>query len=258
MRTFQLPNTPIIATHILFLILVIFTLRLGLETFSRTAEFSFPWLLLLILILILSIAPQIDFKNLQPMYAEGVKPIIRASVSFIGTPVLELVAFLMIFPAINRLQGSKTGFLAGFLFGGGILLITSLLTVLVLGADLTGRSMYPSYELAKKINVGDFIQRVEALASFTWILSIFIKLCICFYASAVCLTQTLQIKNDRSVIIPLAIILLILSIIAYPNTAYYISFVNKSWPALALIFGLFLPLLLLVLSMIKKKNVPKS
>ena len=252
LTTYELPHTPIVATHILLLLVVIMALRLGLETFSRTTEFFFPWVLILSLMIIFFIAPQIEFKNLQPMIEDGVKPIIRASIPFIGNPLLQLVVFLMIFPSINRTPGNKTGFLAGFLIGGILLFLFSLLTIFVLGVDLTARHLYPTYDLAKQINVGNFVQRVEAITSFLWFITIFIKLTICFYASALCLAQTLKLKDYRIVIFPLAMIMLVLSLLVFPNTAYFLNIVSTTWPSVGLMYGLFLPLLLLIISIFKK------
>lgn len=253
LNTYQLTKTPIIATHILFLLLVTFAVQLGLETFARASELFFPWAVVLSIVLFFFLSPQIEFKNLQPIMEGGVQPIVRASITIIGSPLLELVVFLMIFPSINRTQGWKTGFFLGYLMGAISLFMTTISAILVLGVDITAIQMYPSYEVAKKVNIADTFQRVEAIAAFIWFLTIFIKLTICFYASAICLTQALNLKDYRVVILPLAMIMIILSIIAYPNTAYYLTFVSITWPPLALLFGLFLPLLLLIISIIKKR-----
>jgi spore germination protein KB len=258
LNTYELPHTPFAVTHIVFLLVVIMSIRLGLETFSRSAEFFFPWVIALILVLLFAIVPQIEFKNLQPIMGEGVKPIIRASIPFVGSPILELVVFLMIIPAINRKQGGKMGFLTGYLIGGTVLFIASIITILVLGVDVTSRKTYPSYTLAKQINIGNFIQRIEAIASFIWFITIFIKLSLSFYASTFCLAHILKLKDYRVVIFPLAIIMLILSLVAYPNTAYFLTFVSATWPFLALMYGLILPLLLFLISSFTKKRVPKT
>lgn len=258
LNSYQLPHTPIAVTHIVFLLVVIMSIRLGLETFSRSAEFFFPWVIALILVLLFAIVPQIEFENMQPIMGEGVKPIIRATIPFVGSPILELVVFLMIIPAINRKEGGKMGFLTGYLIGGAVLFLVSILTILVLGADLTSRETYPSYTLAKQINVGNFIQRVEAIASFLWFITVFIKLSLSFYASAYCLANILKLKDYRVVIFPLAIIMLVLSLVAYPNTAFFLTFVSATWPFLALMYGFILPLLLFLISSFTKKRVPKA
>ena len=258
LNTYELPHTPIAVTHIVFLLVVIMSIRLGLETFSRSAEFFFPWIIALIVVLFIASVPQIELKNLQPIMGEGVKPIIRASIPFIGSPILELVVFLMVIPAINRKQGGKMGFLTGYLIGATVLFLVSITAILVLGVDVASRKTYPSYTLAKQINIGDLIQRVEAIASIIWFITVFIKLSLSFYASAFCLAYILKLKDYRVVIFPLAIIMLVLSLVAYPNTAYFLTFVSATWSIVALMYGLMLPLLLFLISSFTKKHVPKS
>ncbi|MDQ0493800.1 hypothetical protein QOZ95_001962 [Paenibacillus brasilensis] len=41
--------------------------------------------------------------------------------------------------------------------------------MLVLGPDITARNIYPGYALAKKISIGHFLQRIEAIMATMWL-----------------------------------------------------------------------------------------
>lgn len=251
---YDLPHTPIETIHILFLLLVVMAVRLRVETFARTAEIFFPFVILIALFVVILIMPQIHLTNMQPVFEGGIKPIIRGSIPLLGTPIFELVVFLLILPAVNRKKGEKTGFLKGYLLGGSIIIIYSMLTILVLGVDISTRKIFPTYVLAKQINVGDFFQRLEAIVSILWFITIFIKITICFYASAICMAQSLKINDYRILILPLSMIMIVLSLVAYPNTTYFLTVIGSTWPYIASVFGLFLPLLLLIISFLTKKT----
>lgn len=254
LKVYDLPNTPIEAIHILFLLVVVMAIRLRLEAFARATEIFFPVVMIIAFTVILFIAPQSDVTNIQPVLEEGFKPIIRASIPFMGTPLLELVVFLMILPSINQTTGKKMVFLKGYFLGGGLLIIFSILTILVLGDDLTGRKLFPTYDLAKQINVGNFLQRLESLVAVLWFITIFIKTTICFYAMVLCLSQSLNIKDYRILVYPLSMPIIILSLTAYPNTAYFMTVVGSTWPYLALVFGFIFPVVLLIISFIREKT----
>ncbi|GGF81135.1 hypothetical protein GCM10010912_27800 [Paenibacillus albidus] len=58
--------------------------------------------------------------------------------------------------------------------------IIVLLSVLVLGIEQTENSTFPAFALAKSINVGNFLQRVEGILITIWILTFFIKISLLF------------------------------------------------------------------------------
>lgn len=250
--TYILDETPIQAIEIIFFIVVFMGVHYGLETFSRTSEFFAPWIVLLFLIIIIFVFPEKEPKNITPIFEGGIKPIMRGALPFIGTPCFELVVFLMIFPFINQTKNTKKAFIAGYLIGGILLIIISVLTILVMGPSSTASEIYPSYVLAKKINVANFFERIEAVVAGLWFITIFFKLTICFYASALCLAQTFKLKEFRFLIFPLGMILVVLSLVAYPNSAYFLSVIGSIWTPYSSIYGLFLPVILMVVSKIRK------
>lgn len=250
-----LPETPIQFTQMLYLAIVIMAARLGLETLTRAAEIFFPWIMMLFVLLVFFLLPQMHLEKIQPVLGEGIKPVLRGAFPFLGVPFLELVVFLMIIPSVNRTKETGKAFIAGTLLGAMVIVITSTLSILVLGEDFTVRNMYTSFTLAKKISIGNFLERLEAVMAVIWFLSLYFKLTICFYATALGLAQTLKLKEYKPLLLPLAMILMVFSIFTVPNITYMRTFVAKIWTPYSLTYGLFLPLLLLGVAIFRKKVV---
>jgi spore germination protein KB len=147
-ETFWMPDTPLLALNIMLAAVVIFTVRLGLETFTRTLEIFFIPVLLLLTVFLISIIPE---ANIQPVFESGAKPLIRAILFYVSVFTLSPVMFLMIFPSkvSERKKGGKA-FYIGTLIGGIILILVIMLDILVLGPDTTARNIAPSYTMAKK------------------------------------------------------------------------------------------------------------
>lgn len=245
MTTQIMPETPLAAIHIFFLLVVIVGARYGLETVARISELFFPWVVMLFLFLLITVIPQAKIINIQPFLEGGIKTVIKGSFPFIGTPLLELVLFLVILPSVEQKSAAAKGFFIGTLLGGGILIIITALSTLVLGLPITTLSIYPSYILAQKINIGNFLERIEAVLAILWMMTIFIKTTICYYTSIISLSQILRLSDYRSLLLPMGPVVIFLSIVSYPNVAYFITVIGKTWFPFALSFGLFLPLLLL-------------
>lgn len=252
MTTQIYPETPIAFIEILFLAVVIMAVRYGLEPLTRACEIFLPWILLLCVVLFVFLSPNMKFHNMQPVLEDGIKPLLRAVYSLMGLPFLELAVFLMIVPYVNRPSAVKKAFYGGTLAGGIVIVLITLLSILVIGADLTHRQLYPSYALAQTINVGGFFQRVEAMMAAIWLLTIFFKLTVCFYASLLGFAQTLRLKDYRFLTLPFGMLTLVLSIAAIPSTTYFNNFVARMWTPFSLTFGLFLPLVLLGVHSLQK------
>jgi len=249
-----MPDTPIQAIEILLLLIVIMGVRLGLETFSRVAELWFPGYIMLSFVLIFTLVPTIDLNKIQPIFDQGFKPILRGTIACIALPFMELVIFMMIFPSVNKPNEIKRGMFLGALLGGILLIIAVTLVILVVGAEPSANSIYPSYDAVKRISVGEFFQRVEATFALMWIVTVYYKITLYFYAFVKGMSQLLMLKNDRMLTLPTSMIIIVLSLVIAPNISYYDNFTAKYWPYLDLTFCVFLPILLLIGYILRKRS----
>lgn len=250
--TLIMVETPIQAVEIVFMLPIVMGVRLGLETFTRTSEMIFPCTILFFLFMVLFLMPEIKLENISPFLENGLSPVLRGGFRLLGLPFLEMVVFFMIAPYAANSDKIGKHLMIGTLMGGLILLIINLLTVTVLGADATARFNYPTYELAKEISVGNFIQRIEAVSGGIIFISLFVKIILCFYSTALSLAQTLHLNDYRILTLPLGMLVIVLSLIFFPNIVYFKMFVREAWTPLMLIWGLFLPALLVVVDKMKK------
>ncbi|WAA12711.1 GerAB/ArcD/ProY family transporter [Fervidibacillus halotolerans] len=249
-----LPETPILYVHILVLLAVIQGVRYGIHVIGRSAEILSFFFFFMYFFFVLFLTPQLRFENIQPIFDVGIKPIIRATLPYIGFPFLEVVIFLMVLNKANKNQQVDRSFLSGIVIGGLMISLITIISILVLGADLTERNNYPSYILGKKISIGKFIERIEALIAIIWMITIFVKLSILYYASAESLKQLFQFKRYEFLLFPLGMIIIVLAFIIYPNISYTYYFISRIWFFYSATFGFLLPVLLLIMIKWKKRQ----
>lgn len=253
MQTEVMPETPTVAFAILFMLIIMFATYLGLEVFARSAEILFPIFLFIFVLFVLFISPNIEIKNIQPLFEATTGSFIYGVLLFVSTFAFPLVVLLMIFPStVNVKKAAQKGFYIGTLGGGLILIILITLSILVLGAANTSLRTFPSYTLAQRISIGNFLQRIEIIMTFMWITTIYIRSFIYFYAAVKGLGQLLNIKDHRPLILPLGMITIALSQIVHPNIVHSEIFIKEIWLPYASIFAVFLPLLLLIVAKIRK------
>lgn len=259
LTTHVIPNTPMAATNILMALILVMAIRLGLETIARSAEIFFVVFSLLLIFLVIFIAPEIKFENIEPIFEGSIKSIAQSSLILVVVSSVNAVSLLMIFPAfINKPKNAKKIFLIGSLIGGIVVSIITILCIFVLGSDATARQVYPSYGLAKKINIGDFVTRIEALMAALWIIGLFIKMVIYFLASVYGLAQILNLKDYRPLTYPLGMIVVVLSLVIFPNVMLQQQFDRVTGLYFSLTIGFLLPILMVIVYAIRKKQLKKD
>ncbi|MFC0272051.1 endospore germination permease [Metabacillus herbersteinensis] len=247
-------ETPIQMIMIMFLFVSLIGVRLGIEVICRTAVIFFPWIIILLFMLFFLLIPEIKFENIQPIFGEGIKPIMKGSFSNLGLPYLELIVFLMITPYVTEKAKIKNAFYKGTIIGGIIITILITFSTLILGSDFTSRHAYPSYILGKKIRLADFIERIEVIVAIIWFFTMYFKLTIFYYVLSLGLAQLFGLKNYQILLYPLAFLIITFSIIAHPDIVHLQNFILKTWTPYSLTICFFLPLLLLVIGKIRKKK----
>ncbi|MFM1654153.1 endospore germination permease [Brevibacillus sp. B_LB10_24] len=252
LTTHVMPLTPVHALNILFVAVIVLGTRLGIETLARSAEILFPFFAVLFGAMVFSTVPQIHFEYLQPVLDNGVKPIITAVISFLSFAILPDIILLMIFPYVHQGNAARKAFLFGNLIGGLVLTLIVTLSLLVLGPDVSTRHLFPSYALAKKIKIGDFLQRIEAIVAIMWFITFFFRLTIYLYGIAVAAAQILELNNYRPLVPPLGMILVVFSLVIFPNVPYEQNWDTKTWIPYIFSVGLFLPLFLLGIAKFRK------
>lgn len=255
MTTQVMPETPIQFVNMLFFSIVVMGLRLGLETLARAAEIFFPWFVMLFFILFLFLTPEIEMQKLQPVLETGIKPILKAALSLVATASFTQIVLLMILPVhVTNPDKARKAYFLSILIGGLFIVLVTFLAISVLGVDTTTRNVYPSYALAKKISVGHFVERIESFMAGLWFMSIYFKITLYFYACTVGLAQTLNLKDYRPLCLPLGMIVVVYSLVVYPNVTYMAHWDSTTYIPYAISIGLVLPLIMLGVSVFKERK----
>ena len=253
-------ETPLDVIIGLFIIIVILGARYGIETLARSGEIMFPWFLFLLALLLLLLIPEMKIKNILPMFEEGAKPILLSSYASLSIPYFQLFILLVLIPYVNKQEQAGKAFFTGVLFGGIVIFLITLVSLLVLGGESTARLFFPSYTMAKIISIANIIERLEAFLAAIWFISIYMKISISFYCSVLFLNHVFRVKEEKILMYPLGFILLFLSIYISPNIYHYRNFVGQIYSLYTATYAILLPILLMVIGKIKnrKKSVGQN
>ncbi|MDT3425336.1 spore germination protein KB [Paenibacillus forsythiae] len=246
-----LPRTPPIVVSGLLLAVIAYAVRGGIESLGRVNELILPFRELIVLLVILMLITDFKWNNLSPFMGEGVLPVVKGTISTASLPFGETIVFAMLLPNIRNIQKVKRVYILAVVFGGLLLSISVLTSILVLGPEVASRLNFPTHEVIKYIEKLGFMTDMDILGMLLWISSGFMKIAVCYYCTAVGLAQWCRLSDYRSVVIPIGILIYIFSIVAYGSIVEDAVFAKAIWPFFSIPFVLLFPLLMLIIAKIR-------
>jgi spore germination protein KB len=254
-----LSETPLIVINGLMILLITYGIFLGIEVIGRTAETTFFIMIFLGSFGILSTFSSgiIKPENLTPFLENGWNPIFTTVYTQTYTfPFGEMVAFTMILPLLNKPKLGKRIGLFAIMASGFVLSLTIALEISVIGTNGVAVAQFPLLQTIGKVNIANFIQRLDIIVIGTLILGVFIKITVFFYAGYLGIQDLIHLKKKRHHLYCLLLLcglILIASIKMSSNFAEHIE-VGLKWVPIYLHWPLQtgVPLLLFLITLLKK------
>ncbi|MFZ5944644.1 MAG: GerAB/ArcD/ProY family transporter [Bacillota bacterium] len=256
--TVLMPDTPIIVFHIVVVIVAAYAVRNGLEVLSRANQLLIPTTVLLAMVYILSTG-NMKFSRLLPFFDAGLLPIVKGA--FVPTMWLgEIITLTMIIPYLNKPKEAHRVAVLSVLLVSFFLTASILEVLLIFGPDLTGNWIFPVFNAARLITVGNSLERLETVIVLAWILGGFFKIGVFYYAAVLGSAQLLELRDYRPLVLPVGIILVALSILQWGESIVdMLHFITKVYvPMLLIIFEVGIPLVLMIVAMARRKGGKKA
>jgi spore germination protein KB len=218
-----------------------------LEVTARTAELIVPFIFLFQIVITLALIPHVDFSNFKPVMGDGITPILKASFSVLFFPFGETVVFLMIIPFLNQQKKLNKTYSLSFFLAGLLLLILIVKDIGVLGGYGLDRKMFPPHMSIKHISAIN----LDPLIGVIFFISGGTKICVCFIAASLGIAQLTESNDHRPFVLPLAIILVGLSIWVYESAPEMMHWAIEIWGYYSIPFQVIIPITLLIISYAK-------
>ncbi|NNU83997.1 spore gernimation protein [Geobacillus sp. BMUD] len=230
--------------------------RSGLNVLGQLAQLLVPFVIMLLMMIVILLLPDIDLRNMLPIMEKGVMPSIMGSVIPQGWfSECFLMAFLLPY-VIDQHNGPKWGNMA-VVFIALTLLMTNLVTLLVFGA-ITAHFVYPVMTIVRYISIADFLEHLEAVVMALWVVGVFLKISVFYYAIAVAMAKWLNLEHYQPLVFPVGWILLFMSIWATRDLMELTHFVATTGPFYLMFVQIILPSLLLLIAKWRKRAVSSS
>lgn len=248
--TANLPETPILFIAICYMLIIAFTVKIGLEAMARISEISFILIIFIIIFSLFSIITSFHLDFFMPVLKNGVKQPLIAGLKMTMLPFGEGIAALTIFPNINN--GNKIFKVANFtiLFSGIIILLIIFRNISVVGTDAAERIIFPAENIFRLFPGID----IYPLLHIDVILFCVMKTSVMLYASVKTIADVFSLKDFKIFVLPIAALNVILSMLIYNNIFNMLLLIRDVIPLFDIPFLFLMPVIILVISLIKLPN----
>lgn len=242
---------------------LLYMINKDIETFARVSQFLFILTIIALLLFsfMLIIINKPNFNGFLPFLPNGFKPLIRPILMMTyGTPMGELFVLMVIFQFVKPLQQKKaykSAYLGIFLAGIFLLLIT-IFNVIFIPSKALVFDICPSMRVWRRIDLESYIQRFDLLVLNIIATHTIIKLFVLLFSSKILLGNIVNIKKNNIYALIIAIIVAVT--IHYFSKNYNTILTIRFYfiiPYLNLVFEVGLPLVIVVISFLRKSKIKK-
>lgn len=240
---------------IIFLLPPVILNKIGLKSISATNLIFIPISIISLVVLLLAICSDFIPQRIFPILGYGINStFFSGALNIFSFAVVGYLYFLP--PILKSSKDFKSISIISVLISG-ICLIFSVISILMsLGGIIVTDEMFTIYLLTRLVKFGKFLQRIDAIFIFLWIISLFSLLSFTFYYILTILKKITKIANQKELIYALSAIIFASSLIPknISNIKYGARIIYKYFNV-SLIFGL--SLIILILANIKFRKFNK-
>ncbi len=222
----------------------------GLRAIFRAGAVLSVFCIAAILAIVIALIPRFEFLNILSPFYDGFGKV-GYSVTMLTFSSMEMGAFLMLAPMVN---GKLTKTYLWYAVVSALFLFVVFFTVMAVLGQYATLQMFPFYGVAGVAQIGE-LSNLSALEAAVWMIGVFLKSAVYLHLCYDCLAFMIP-KQYRSLAI---VVLAVLGVFAavYTSDSLVSSKTSYALPIVIgfnVVFSVVLPLVLLILSKIKRRN----
>jgi len=246
------PRTPISVFLVAILILAGYAVRCGLEVIARTNQVILISLIPIGILASIITHQDKDYRNFLPILENSMGSVWEGSLAIVAL-FSSIFVLSMVFPFVNDTKQLKrysimTMLILIIMFVGPVTGV-----VAIYGAERAQGLYFPTFLILRDIELGALL-RLDILGILLWLLGSFSKVTLFLYAIVLGLAQLFKLKDHTILVVPIGALITIISIINSEDLIGIFRFLKNFYPYYATFVGFVLPLVLLLISQIRKSR----
>lgn len=254
------PGTPILVSMLTMGLLSALAVYHGVEVLGKWSELTVFFVAAFIIGTTILLAKNMDINHVRPVLEEGLMPAIKGSWMLTSFPFGQVLAFLFILPPFENRKDPYKILTLGLLLGGFLVFLSSICNVLVLGVPAVERLYYPTFSTLAIIRLGDFIQRMEIVATTIFTVSVFLKATVLLMGVMKSLAKIFRLNDYHFLIMPVMLLAVNYAYNAYSGHLEHQTGITVYVPYFSTFYQVVIPVIFFILLEIKaakrRKGIP--
>lgn len=248
-----LETTPISIVVLSLMIMAVFIVRGGLGSLIGMSELYVTLFLLNSIIVPFMLIQQLNMENLMPYFHVDTAGVGKGSwyiFSFYG----EMIALPFV------VKGSDFRFkpvLWGIIISGLVMMLIIVETITSIGVPIASRLVYPSYELARQLQISDFLDRFDLALAAATLPTMITKIAFDLYFVCWGLKRMIPNVSGKVMTGPVALLGFVCAFWFFRNAIQLYRF-TREWTWIAIVFEVLFPLVLFLFLRPRKKDKKES
>jgi spore germination protein KB len=213
LNTTMFIETPTWVTAAIMLLTCVYISFKGLEPIARGAEIFVPFILGVILLFMVLGYKNYDFTVLLPILKDSTFKELNIGALDRSVKFSDIIILAMITPHLEKKEELNKIYIKSIIYSLIIILLLVITTQAALGIEYAKHTSFPFFTFNRLINLFNFIQRIDVLSVVAWITGNVGKIAGYLYFTTVAFSQTINRQKSETYIIPVAIIIMIVTVL---------------------------------------------
>ncbi len=238
-----------------FLAVVAIMVYVGLEGMARLAAVSFYPIVIGIVVILVLAYPLYEPGSIFPIGGYGIMKSLK--VGFLRSSAYsEIIALAFIINSVHGVKSFKKVGIISIIAAGVIFSTVALCSIMIFQYTQAKENLSALFQMARVIFYNRFLQRIETIFLFAWILVSLINIGAAFYISITTFCKAFRVESHRPLIFPFLFLVYLATF--YPESISEVKQINIAFVrsySMVIIYSI--PLLTLLLSLMLGKKGEK-
>ncbi|MBO7744445.1 endospore germination permease [Paenibacillus sp. MWE-103] len=246
-------------THSDYLIMVYaacstYAVYIGLGTLARSNLVILPLFLIGFLITCLFIIPEIQTNPFLPQLKSSIPNRVIGSMHLFTFTFSQMITFGFLMSRVENMKRIFPSCMIAILLSGLYLIMISYLTLSSLGFNFVDTSAYPFFSTIQLVKLGEYLERIEVLLVGLWTVLTMVYMVVMQYVFTLVARHVFGISKMKPFVLAIGLLFFAHACKSFIRTADHFTYGTKIYPLSSLIPCVAFPILLAVMTLIKRKR----
>lgn len=247
--SYVLPHTQPSMIITVFLIIVVAYAYVGIEGIARMSYVGFFCVLMGLITILILPYKSYDINNLIPIGGYGIRKTFTVGF-FRASAYSEVILLAFLANCLHGTEHIKKIGLLSLTLSGVIISIGTVCSLMAFEYSQGGENLSSLFQLSRVIYISRFLQRIESVFIFIWVIASIINVSVTFYVSISIFCKAFNISNHRPCLLPFTYFTFMVTLLPKnisEASEVYIKFARQY----SLIITYFIPMLVLLISIVR-------